>query len=191
VEEVKSVTNGDCLAVDTVTIVTATESSAIEEAASAPAAAQANSSVLTSAYKKAWESLSADDRQDLTLDDGLRRLLQQLSARDEEDQKQSLLRRGIQALTPYLGPLKTTMDFVGTFASAEPIAGTAIGIVKSVASGGIGISGAAQDLDLTLLIGGVLELLPVMERCDKVVGEGKEMGPLHDVSEFLIGCDRS
>lgn len=46
---------------------------------------------------------------------------------------------------------------------------------------GVAISSAAQDLDLTLLIGGVLELLPVMDRCNQVVGESKVMADLHSV----------
>ncbi|KAB5571775.1 hypothetical protein GE09DRAFT_992212 [Coniochaeta sp. 2T2.1] len=142
--------------------------------------AKPSQGVLGSAYCKAWESLSDSDRRDLTVEDGMRQLLEQLNAADVKDHKESLLRRGIQAVAPFLGPVQLTLDFVGTFAGVEPIAGTAVGIVKGVASVGIAISSAAQDLDLTLLIGGVLELLPVMDRCDQVVRESKVMGDLHN-----------
>ena len=90
--------------------------------------------VLGSAYQKAWASLGDDERQDLTADDGLRQLLVRLREADEKDMKESLLRRGIQAVAPFLGPVKLSLDFVGTFAEAEPIAATAVGIVKGVAS---------------------------------------------------------
>jgi hypothetical protein len=167
------------------------------------AIARSDPGVLGSAYHKAWQSLDEEERKDLTVGDGMRQLLLQLNDADEKDQKESLLRRGIQAVSPFLGPVKLTLDFVGTFAEAEPIAGTAIGIIKGVTSVrailrernawcaawclircgqvGIAISSAAQDLDLTLLIGSVLELLPVMDRCDQIVWNGKVMTDLHNV----------
>lgn len=89
--------------------------------------------VLGSAYHKARQSLTPDEQKD-TSEDGMRQLLVRLDAADEQDQKDSLLRRGIAAVGPHLGPVKATLDFVGLFAGAEPIAGTAIGIVKGVAS---------------------------------------------------------
>ncbi|OIW29244.1 hypothetical protein CONLIGDRAFT_633392 [Coniochaeta ligniaria NRRL 30616] len=158
-------------------ILTLTDDAAPSRDAASPPA-HCDPGVLGPAYQKAWQSLSEDERKDLTVDDGMRQLLVRLDEADKKDQKESLLRRGIQAVSPFLGPVQVTLDFVGTFAAAEPIAATAIGIVKGVASVGIAISSAAQDLDLTLLVGGVLELLPVMDRCDQVVGESRAMGDL-------------
>lgn len=87
-----------------------------------------------SAYRKAWSSLTEDQRKELTSQDGIRELFIQLNKTDEQHKSQSLLRKGLSAVSPYLTRLQVTIDFVSPFASVEPAAGTALGLIKGVTS---------------------------------------------------------
>ncbi|KAK0725021.1 hypothetical protein B0H67DRAFT_607389 [Lasiosphaeris hirsuta] len=85
--------------------------------------------------KKAPASLSSDERQKIAEQETIRPLFQQLNAADQGHQGQSLLRKGLSAVKPYLEQLHATIDFIGPSASFEPAAGTALGLVKGYESG--------------------------------------------------------
>jgi len=93
-----------------------------------------SSDISGSAYRKAWNSLTEDQRKELTFQDGIRELFVQLNKTDEQHKSQSLLRKGLSAVGPYLERLQVTIDFVSPFASMEPAAGTALGLVKGATS---------------------------------------------------------
>ena len=87
-----------------------------------------------SAYQKALASFSQDDREKLTSQETIRSLFEQLNEADLAHQEHSLLRKGLMKVKPYLEFLNVTIDFVSLFASVEPAAGTALGVVKTAAS---------------------------------------------------------
>ncbi|KAL6855649.1 hypothetical protein J3F83DRAFT_753812 [Trichoderma novae-zelandiae] len=119
-----------------------------------------------SAYRKAWASLTEDQKQQLTEDD-IRKLFDQLRDTDQKHQDQSLLRKGLKVVSPYLDRLRITIDFISPFASVNPAAGTALGLIKGVNSIVIGICGAADNVSSQ--IGSFLERIPAIERCSEVV----------------------
>ncbi|PTB75150.1 hypothetical protein M440DRAFT_1358033 [Trichoderma longibrachiatum ATCC 18648] len=132
------------------------------------------------AYHKAWSSLSEDQRQLLT-GDGIRAIFDQLRDADQKHQGQSLLRKGLKVVSPYLDRLQITIDFVSPFASVNPAAGTATGLIKGVNSIVIAICGAADKVSSQ--IGSFLERIPAIERCSEVV-DGR--GQLLDIHNALI-----
>ena len=87
-----------------------------------------------SAYQKALASFSQDEREKLTSQETIRKLFEQLNEADLAHQEHSLLRKGFRRVKPYLELLNVTIDFVSPFASVEPAAGTALGVVKTAAS---------------------------------------------------------
>lgn len=86
-----------------------------------------------SAYEKAWLLLTEEQRKELTTEGGIKELFNQLNQADNQHEK-SLLRKGLKAMNPYLKGFVTTIDLVSPFASVEPAAGTALGLVKGVTS---------------------------------------------------------
>jgi hypothetical protein len=83
-----------------------------------------------SAYQRALSSFSEDEKTKLTKEETIKLLYQQLNAADQGHEDQSLLRRGLKAVKPYLERLNATIDIISPFASMEPAAGTALGLVK-------------------------------------------------------------
>lgn len=161
------------------------------------------------AYHKAWSSLSEDQRQLLT-GDGIRAIFDQLRDADQKHQGQSLLRKGLKVVSPYLDRLQITIDFVSPFASVNPAAGTATGLIKGVNSvwptvprGGkmsvstrmldssyheqivIAICGAADKVSSQ--IGSFLERIPAIERCSEVVDGRGQLLDIHNVSHTSSG----
>ena len=86
------------------------------------------------AYQKALSSLDEDQRNRITEQQTIRSLFEQLNKADQDHRERSLLRKGLNAVQPYLERLNVTIDFVSPFASVEPAAGTALGLVKATAS---------------------------------------------------------
>lgn len=99
-----------------------------------PDSGASSSDISDSAYHKAWSSLSEDQRKELTGEDEIRKLFDQLKQTDQGHQDQCLLRKGLRAVSPYLERLRITIDFISPFASVEPTAGTALGLIKGVNS---------------------------------------------------------
>jgi hypothetical protein len=87
-----------------------------------------------SAYQTALSSLDEDQRNRITEQQTIRSLFEQLNRADQDHEERSLLRKGLSAVQPYLERLNATIDFVSPFASIEPVAGTALGLVKAAAS---------------------------------------------------------
>ncbi|KAL7813519.1 hypothetical protein V8C44DRAFT_47744 [Trichoderma aethiopicum] len=139
-----------------------------------------SSDVSESAYHKAWSSLSEDQRQLLT-GDGIGAIFDQLRDADQKHQDQSLLRKGLKVVSPYLDRLQITIDFISPFASVNPAAGTALGLIKGVNSIVIAICGAADKVSSQ--IGSFLERIPAIERCSEVV-DGR--GHLLDIHNALV-----
>jgi hypothetical protein len=92
-----------------------------------------SSDVSESAYHKAWCSLTEEQKLLLKGDD-IGDLFDQLRDADQKHQAQSLLRRGLKVVSPYLDRLSITIDFISPFASMNPAAGTALGLIKGVNS---------------------------------------------------------
>ncbi|KAJ4300371.1 hypothetical protein N0V88_003045 [Collariella sp. IMI 366227] len=87
-----------------------------------------------SAYQKALVSFSDDERAKLTKQETITILFQQLNESDQGHHERSLLRRGLKRVKPHLERLNATIDFISPFASMQPAAGTALGLVKGSAS---------------------------------------------------------
>jgi hypothetical protein len=87
-----------------------------------------------SAYQKALASFSKEKQAKLTKQETIRGLFQQLNEADHGHQERSLLRKGLKKVKPYLERLNATIDFISPFASMEPAAGSALGLVKGSAS---------------------------------------------------------
>ncbi|KAK4060254.1 uncharacterized protein Triagg1_10804 [Trichoderma aggressivum f. europaeum] len=138
-----------------------------------PDSIASSSDISASAYRKAWSSLSEDQRKELTGEDEIRKLFEQLKQTDQKHGDQCLLRKGLRAVSPYLERLRITIDFISPFASVEPTAGTALGLIKSVNSIAIAICGAADDI--TGHIESFLERIPAIERCNEVVNGRSRM----------------
>ncbi|GAB1313470.1 hypothetical protein MFIFM68171_03680 [Madurella fahalii] len=134
-----------------------------------------------SAYQRALSSFSQDEREKITKQDTIKSLFQQLNEADHGHQDQSLLRKGLKAVKPYLERLNATIDFISPFASMEPAAGTALGLVKGSASIAIAICGRFDDM--TKDIAAFLERIPAIDRCSDVVKGG---GPLREIYHALV-----
>ncbi|KAH7175935.1 hypothetical protein EDB81DRAFT_632846 [Dactylonectria macrodidyma] len=134
-----------------------------------------------SAYQKALTSFNEDERRILTRQEAISSLFQQLNQTDQAHQEQSLLRKGLKAVSPYLQRLSITIDFISPFASMEPTAGTALGLIKGVTSIAIAICGFADDL--VNQIGSFLERIPAIDRCCDVV---KDESRLPDIYNALV-----
>ncbi|AEO65516.1 uncharacterized protein THITE_2149928 [Thermothielavioides terrestris NRRL 8126] len=87
----------------------------------------------------------------------------------------------MKAVRPYLERLNTMIDFISPFTSTEPAVGTALGLVKGVASVAIGICGRFEDM--TKDIAGFLEIIPAIDRCAEVARDG---GPLAEIYNALV-----
>ncbi|TFB01752.1 hypothetical protein CCMA1212_006451 [Trichoderma ghanense] len=139
-----------------------------------------SSDVSEFAHRKAWSSLTEEQRGQLT-EDSIRKLFDQLRDADQTHQEQSLLRKGLNVVSPYLDRLRITIDFISPFASMNPAAGTALGLIKGVNSIVIAICGAAANVSSQ--IGSFLERIPAIERCSDVVnGRGR----LLDIYNALV-----
>ncbi|KAH0489939.1 hypothetical protein TgHK011_001428 [Trichoderma gracile] len=143
------------------------------------------SDVSESAYHKAWSSLTEEQKVLLKKDD-IRKLFDQLRDANQKHQDQSLLRKGLKVVSPYLDRLRITIDFISPFASVNPAAGTALGLIKGVNSIVIAICGAADDVSSQ--IGSFLERIPAIERCSEVV-DGH--GQLLDIHKTIIMFKKS
>ncbi|KAK1254756.1 hypothetical protein MKX08_008751 [Trichoderma sp. CBMAI-0020] len=146
--------------------------------ADSPTSEASGSDISESAYHKAWSSLSEDQRKQLTGEEDIRKLFDQLKQADQKHQDQCLLRKGLKVMTPYLERLRITIDFISPFASVEPAAGTALGIIKGVNSIAIAICGAADDI--TGHIESFFERVPAIERCNEVVTIHSRMAEIHN-----------
>ncbi|KAL2195638.1 hypothetical protein P885DRAFT_70258 [Corynascus similis CBS 632.67] len=91
----------------------------------------------------------------------------------------------MERVKPYLERLNATIDFISPFASMEPAAGTALGLVKGTASVAIAICGCFEDM--TKEIADFLEQIPAIDRCSSVVrGGGSLPGALVNVYKDLL-----
>ncbi|PTB63085.1 hypothetical protein BBK36DRAFT_146201 [Trichoderma citrinoviride] len=136
-----------------------------------------SSDVSESAYRKAWSSLTEEQKEQLT-EDGIRKLFDQLRDADQTHQDQSLLRKGLKVVSPYLDRLRITIDFISPFASMNPAAGTALGLIKGVNSIVIAICGAADNVSNQ--IGSFLERIPAIERCSEIVNGNSQLPDIHN-----------
>jgi len=90
--------------------------------------------VSQSAYEVALFSLSSDDRNRLEESTTIRALFETLNEADQKHKEESLLRKGLGAVKPYLEKLNATIDIVSPFTSTEPAVGTAFGLIKGAST---------------------------------------------------------
>ncbi|KAK3905582.1 hypothetical protein C8A05DRAFT_41489 [Staphylotrichum tortipilum] len=134
-----------------------------------------------SAYQSALSSFPPADQTKLTKQDTLKLLFEQLNEADQAHHESSLMRRGLKRVKPFLERLNATIDFVSPFASMEPTAGTALGLVKGTATVAIAICGHFEDA--TKDIADFLEKIPVIDRASSVVRDG---GPMQEIYTALV-----
>ena len=84
---------------------------------------------------------------------------------------------------PYLEKLRITIDFISPFTSVEPVAATALGLVKGVVTMVIAIHGAVNEL--TSHVQNFLERIPAIERCNEAF-KNKWSEAAYEVDYFLV-----
>ncbi|KAM5356709.1 hypothetical protein ACJ41O_003355 [Fusarium nematophilum] len=128
------------------------------------------------AFQAALALLDEDQMKELTGGDGsgrdsaIRRLFSQLNEIDDTHRQQSLFRRGVDTVKPYLDGLHISLGFISPFAAGEPTAGTAIGLIQGVTSIAIAICGASGTLSDS--IQSLLQRIPAIDVCSQSVGNG-------------------
>ncbi|KAF2467751.1 uncharacterized protein BDR25DRAFT_169500, partial [Lindgomyces ingoldianus] len=112
----------------------------------------------------------------LTKTQGLQVLFEQLHSSNEKSKEESLFRRGARKLRSTLDVLGGSMSLASPLAALDPIVNNAFGIIQSVMTIAIGVCGAEEKFQEH--IQGMLERIPIIERCDDIWDSTRSPGSL-------------
>ncbi|KAH6855513.1 hypothetical protein B0I37DRAFT_365063 [Chaetomium sp. MPI-CAGE-AT-0009] len=138
-------------------------------------------SITGSTYHEAWASLDEEQKQELAGGVTARALFEELLEKDQRQQENSLMRKGLKAADPYLKKLNIALELAGPFVSLNAPAGTALGLVKGVVSIAIAVCGANGKVPEN--IEKLFQSIPAIDRCDEVV---KTSSCLRDIRHTLV-----
>lgn len=89
---------------------------------------------LASAYEIAWLSFDENQQNELSDRETIALLFEKLNATDKQHRQNSLLRKGLSAVKPFLDVVSVIIDFVSPVASLQPGAATGLGVAKGALS---------------------------------------------------------
>ncbi|KAM0531466.1 hypothetical protein ACHAP9_006197 [Verticillium nonalfalfae] len=125
---------------------------------------------LTAAYKEALYSFNKQAVEAIQQADGVGDLIKSLDQKRDELRKDSWFRRGLDLLHEPLRRLNLLLPLGKAFASLDPTAATAFGIVATVIGIAVGACGAVETIKDN--IQQMLDYVPMIQQCDDLCEAG-------------------
>ncbi|KAK4140193.1 uncharacterized protein C8A04DRAFT_15194 [Dichotomopilus funicola] len=136
------------------------------------------------AYRRAWEALDEKQKQQLAPGSNLMVQFQQMLEKDKQQRENSVILKGLHVAGPYLKNVVGIIDWASPFTGMDPTAGTAVGIVKSIAVAASGVCDKVPEYMERLVA-----FVPAMGRCDKLNAVSSDVETvLTNMYKALLSC---